>query len=429
MRDGKGGERLRWVAGFFHPTIYTLIKFTMDLTQKSRRKYWLKIHLYLGLFAGAVFILIGLTGSLLTFGSTLDAWLNPEVITVPVAKENTLKSLDDIVAAGLQALPPNGKVLDLTFPRHPDLAFQLWFEQPSLKPTDSERHQIFINPYTGAVTGQRLLIDFERPWRDPLMDFILRFHYSLALGSTGMTVVGFIGLALLFSVLTGLILWWPNPGKLKKALTIKRCASPERRNFDLHKTFGFYTACILLFLILSGVYLIFPDYGRGLVSVFSPVAEPWPVYQSTVPKINKSPISLAEVKAITEARFPDGEYRWIVFPQDKKDVYLVGKRETHEVNQKIPYRSLWIDQYSGKILHVRENRTATAGDIFEQWLYPLHTGEAFGLTGQSIILITGLVPLLLYVTGVIRWLQKRRVRKSREIAVSNKPHSFTDGKL
>jgi uncharacterized iron-regulated membrane protein len=234
------------------------------------------------------------------------------------------------------------------------------------------------------------------------------------MGSAGMTAVGFIGLALLFLLLTGLILWWPSPGKLGKALTIKRFASSERLNFDLHKTCGFYTAIILLFLILSGVYLIFPDYGRALVSVFSPVAAPWPSYQSTVPKDNKKPVSLAEVKAITDARFPDGEYRWIVFPRNESDVYLVGKRELNEVNLKIPYRSLWIDQYSGKILHVRENLTATAGDTLEQWLYPLHTGEAFGLTGQSIILITGLAPLMLYVTGIIRWLQKRQVIRVRQ---------------
>ncbi len=399
----------------------------MDLTQKYRRKFWLKVHLYLGLFAGGVFVLIGLSGSLLAFGSTLDEWLNPELMTVSVGNDNTIKPLDDIVAAGLKALPADGKVLNLEFPRHPGLPFQLWFEQPSPKSSELERHQLLINPCTGAVTGQRLLIDFERPWRDPLMDFFLRFHYSLALGSTGMTVVGFIGLALLFSVLTGLILWWPSPGKLTKALAIKRKASSERLNFDLHKTFGFYTAIILLLLILSGVYLIFPDYGRGLVSAFSPVAEPWPVYQSTVPKDHKSPISLAEIKAITDARFPDGEYRWIVFPQNESDVYLVGKREVNEVNLKIPYRSLWIDQFSGKILNVRENRTATAGDTFEQWLYPLHSGEAFGVTGQSIVLVTGLVPLILYVTGVIRWSQKRRVRKAWQIQgkLPGKRHNWT----
>jgi len=65
---------------------------------------------------------------------------------------------------------------------------------------------------------------------------------------------------------------------------------------------------------MSGVYLIFPDYGTGInQGFFRLLAEPWPMYQSKVPKDNEKPISLAEVKAITDARFPDGEYRWIVF--------------------------------------------------------------------------------------------------------------------
>ncbi|MDP1708846.1 MAG: PepSY domain-containing protein, partial [Gammaproteobacteria bacterium] len=34
---------------------------------KKRRKLWLKVHLYLGLFAGAILLVIGLTGSILSF--------------------------------------------------------------------------------------------------------------------------------------------------------------------------------------------------------------------------------------------------------------------------------------------------------------------------------------------------------------------------
>ena len=384
----------------------------MDLTLKSRRKFWLKVHLYLGLFAGAVFVLIGLTGSILAFEFPLDESLNAQLMTVPVNRDNNnYLPLDAIVASGLKALPVNGKAISLGFPRHPGLAFDLWFEQPSQDADYLERHQLFINPYTAEVTGQRLLIDFERIWRDPFKDCILRLHYSLGLAATGMNIVGFIGLGLLLSVLTGLILWWPSPGKLKMALTIKPKASAERLNFDLHKTVGFYSSVILLFLTASGVYLIFPEYGRGLIGVFSPVAVPWPIYQSTLAYDNKKTISLAEVKSITDARFPDGEYRWIVFPRNENDVYLVGKREINEVNLKIPYRSLWLDQYSGKIIHAQDSNTRTAGDIFVEWLYPLHTGEAFGVTGQLIILISGLMPVTLYVTGFIRWLQKRRAKK------------------
>jgi uncharacterized iron-regulated membrane protein len=228
-----------------------------------------------------------------------------------------------------------------------------------------------------------------------------------------MNLVGFTGLGLLFSVLTGLILWWPSPGKLRKALTIKRNASSERFNFDLHKTFGIYSSIILLFLIASGVYLIFPEYGRGLVGVFSSVSPPWPKYQSVIPVGDKKTISFAQIVAITDARFLDGEYRRIDFPKNEYGVYGVNKRELDEPNQKHSYRRLWIDQYSGNILLARERSTRTPGDIFVEWLYPLHTGEAFGFTGQLIISILGLTPLILYTTGVIRWRQKTRAAKKK----------------
>ena len=134
-----------------------------------------------------------------------------------------------------------------------------------------------------------------------------------------------------------------------------------------------------------------------------------------MPTGDKTPISLAEVKSITDARFPDGEYRWIGFPENERGVYQVGKPASDEVNQRSPYRRLWIDQYSGKIIHARERGSRTSGDIFVEWLYPLHTGEAFGFIGQLIILFAGLTPLLLYVTGIIRWLQKRKALKLKTI--------------
>jgi len=377
------------------------------MTLKNRRKLWLKVHLYLGLFAGAVFVIIGLTGSLLAFEHSLDEALNASLMRV--AKQPTLKPLNEIVSAGLNAVPANGNVLNIDFPRREGLAYALWFEQPSNNPNFPERHQIFINPYTAEITGQRLLIDFDHIWRDPFTDFILRLHYTLGLGEQGMTIVGFIGIGLLFSLLTGLIVWWPLGGQFKKALTMKRHASFTRFNFDLHKTVGFYSAILLLYLVLSGVYLIFPDYGRGLVSVFSPVT-PWTSYQSNVS--TGTPISMEQVVKITDAQFPDGHYQFIDFPQNAQGVYVVGKRAESEVNQRHPYRQLWIDQYNGNIIHEQHADTRSAGDVFDEWLYPLHTGEAFGLTGQIIILILGFLPLVLYVTGFIRWLQKRNAARS-----------------
>jgi uncharacterized iron-regulated membrane protein len=56
---------------------------------------------------------------------------------------------------------------------------------------------------------------------------------------------------------------------------------------------------------------------------------------------------------------------------------------------------------------------ATAGEIFTHWQWPLHSGQAFGMTGRVLIFITGLICPILFATGIIRWLQKRKALKTK----------------
>lgn len=46
----------------------------------------------------------------------------------------------------------------------------------------------------------------------------------------------------------------------------------------------------------------------------------------------------------------------------------MSKRGVDEVNQRSPYRRLWIHQYNGKIIRERERGSRTAGDILVEWL-------------------------------------------------------------
>lgn len=378
---------------------------------KNRRKLWLMVHLYIGLSAGAVFVLIGLTGSLSVFWPELDTTLNPEFKQVQDFHPRMIyKSLDKIAAASQAVIPTQGKPYAFVFAGKPDEAFVITYSLPAKTPEQSEWHQVFINPYNARVIGQRLMFDTGNPWRGSLMNFFVRFHYTLALGETGRIFVGILALILLFSVLTGLLLWWPKSGKLKQALSIKRNASIERYNYDLHKCAGFCFSIALLVILFSGVYLVFTSYLSGLVEVFSPL-KPDPGELISKPKEKQLPISLDQVAAITNKHFPDGEFKWIFFPQDQQGFYRIVKRAPQEINRTRPRRTLWLDQYSGKILFKQDLKSNSAGDIFLHWLYPLHNGEAFGLTGRIIILITGWVPLLLYATGVARWLQKRKAAR------------------
>lgn len=389
---------------------------------KVRRKLWLKVHLYIGLFAGAVFVLIGLAGSLSVFGPEIDSAVNPALKKVQgYPAQAAYRSLDEIAAAAKAVIPKQGRPYAFVFPGRQDEAFIITYSTPAQVLGQSEWHQVFVNPYNASAIGQRLMFETGNHWRGSLISFFVRFHYTLALGEAGRTFVGIVALFLLFSVLTGLIVWWPSSGKLMQALTIKSHASAERFNFDLHKTVGFYGSVVLLVVLISGIEMVFPVYADGLVKVFLPLAteSEAPMSAETNPR---EPVTLAQAVAITDKRFPDGVYRWILLPQSDLDVYRVVKGSPLEVNRTRPRRTLWLDQYSGKIVQESDPMTDAAGNVFLQWLYPLHNGEAFGVTGRILVFVLGLVPTVLYVTGIIRWQQKRKAKiKHKAKQIRNMP--------
>ena len=72
---------------------------------------------------------------------------------------------------------------------------------------------------------------------------------------------------------------------------------------------------------------------------------------------------------------------------------------------------VWLDQWSGAILHTRDRRALPVGEVFLHWQFPLHGGEAFALPGRLLVFVAGCTPLLLAVTGVLIWRRKRRARR------------------
>ena len=62
---------------------------------------------------------------------------------------------------------------------------------------------------------------------------------------------------------------------------------------------------------------------------------------------------------------------------------------------------------------VRDGLRDHPADATLAWLHPLHNGEAFGWAGRIVVLLSGLMPWVLGVTGVWRWWHKRRARQGR----------------
>jgi uncharacterized iron-regulated membrane protein len=76
---------------------------------------------------------------------------------------------------------------------------------------------------------------------------------------------------------------------------------------------------------------------------------------------------------------------------------------------------LYFDAASGKPAGTRIPGSGTAGDLFMQAQFPLHSGRILGLPGLILISFMGALVAMLSVTGVIIWLRKRQARVRQKI--------------
>ena len=367
------------------------------------RKIFLKIHLYISLWLGAFLVIAGLTGSILVYEHTLDKFFNSESMLIE-HPGNQSKSIAELInSANLQS-PIKGAPSHIQLPTSPDEALIIRYQMPAEGNHKGHNHhfyELMLNQYTGEVIGQRDQFT-------SLMGLVLRLHFNLFADETGQLIMGITSLLTLLLIMTGIYIWWPKLKHLKAAFIIKRNSSPTRFNFDLHKTVGIYTALILFSVSLSGVHFNMPYLFRPIVNYFSPVDNMRAAVVSE--KVMDVSISTETAINIAEQIFPGIEVKRVSFPANKTGVYMVMGKQIDEMSDK-GTTILWVDQYSGKVLKVKDPHQLSPGNAFLNIQLPLHNGEILGEPGRVLVLIAGFAPLLLMITGVIHWLKKRRSKR------------------
>lgn len=376
---------------------------------KKRRKLWLKVHLYLGLFAGAILLVIGLTGSILSFWLDIDRWLNPNLMVVDVPSHAVMRPLAEIVDAANSAMPVNAKFSYAYPPHHPEQAGYFFYKVPADETGNRHSMNVFVNPYTAKVIGTRVFYHATDLFSYCFIGFIFRLHYALLAGDSGMILVGILGVLFLISVMTGVIVWWPLTGKWLKSLTIKRRGSAERLNHDLHKSFGFYSTPVLLAVFLSGISMNLPDQFTWLVERFSTVTAVKDY--KTQPREDKPSVSVDHAWHVAQKLYPASDLFWFSIPDSATGVYEFNFKASlgtgfHGVQKVV------IDRY-GEVLHAFDSLSGTGGNVFMQWMWPLHSGYVLGMPGRILVLLSGIACAVLFITGMIRWLQKRRASQKK----------------
>ena len=380
-----------------------LNRFLSAVKKITFRKALLKLHLYISLWLGVFLVLAGLTGSLLVYDHALDKWLNSDIMLVePVGEQS--HSIVDLVVVANQASPIKTAPSHLQFPSSPDEALIVRYQVPAEaghKGHNHHFHEVMVNQYTGQAIG-------DRDRFNTLMTTILMLHFNLLSGETGQLIMGITAVLTLVLTITGIYLWWPKLSKIKQAFVIKRNASFTRFNFDLHKTIGIYTAIVMFAVSLSGVNFNLPQIFRPAVSFFSPLDG----MMAPVKSVTDNGVAITPDTAINIAKLamPNITVQRLFFPSNSAAAYQVSARQSDEIRSK-GSTMIWIDQYNGKVLKIRDPHQFNTGSAFINLQLPLHNGEILGQTGRILVLIVGFAPLLLMITGVIYWLKKRNSKR------------------
>jgi len=368
------------------------------------REIWVRLHLVLALSVGLVFVLAGLTGSVLVFYVEIDRWLNPQLVVESgvVGNVGPRQSHETVFRAIRAAHPNRDGSWRLEMPMADDAPVTARYYRPV------ETAHLAFAPLMVSVDPFSLQVRASRLWGDTAMTWLYDLHYALLLDRDGRTVLGVTGIALMLSLASGMYLWWPRAGRYAGALTFKRRAGSARRTYDLHKLGGIYGAVVLAVVVGSGVLLELSNWVNPLIDRASPLFRT-PAVQS---QRNADAPRLAVDDAVRVAlmNFPGASLRWIETPDGPAGTYRINLRAGDEPGVRFPRTNVWIDQYSGEVLAIRDRQFNSAGDTLLDWLHPLHSGEAFGMAGRIVVAISGLLPLLLFVTGVMRWRQKRHAR-------------------
>jgi len=256
--------------------------------------------------------------------------------------------------------------------------------------------RVYMDPASGKI------LDVSQT--GGLVGWLHGFHEHLQLREYGgRDVVGWVGVAMLISSLSGIYLWWPARGRFRHSLGL-RPGLPVSRN--LHYLFGFYGSLVLAMLSFTGIFLAWPDPSRSAVGTFAPVSPSVRNVQAVEPPAEGKRIGFAQALDAVRTLYPSAVVSGVGLPNGPRGTYRMAFRETADG----PANAIvvFIDPASGAVIRRSDPSLRTNGDRFLAALRPMHTGEAFGALGRLTVFVIGLLPGLLAVTGAIIWWKQRK---------------------
>ncbi|WP_226990357.1 PepSY-associated TM helix domain-containing protein [Paraglaciecola mesophila] len=370
----------------------------------SLRKYTRRLHLWLGLSLGVLLTIICLSGTMLVFYVEIDTWLHPELERSQLATDSSWDS-------ALHTLNNS----------YPDKKGPWRIEVSGSKRAMSARYYNPIEtrsegfaPLMVWLTNDGLSVLREDYWGHYLATWLYNLHYTLLFGETGTFVIGYIGLAALFLLVSGLVSWWPKQGQWPMAFKFKRRRTRIGLLYDWHKILGLASIVPLFLLVATGVMLSLPQKtNKVLELLFSPVQTPSKLsgvastkIQHTVPISDAITAARQAKVAENGANLQQSRLAWIQTPDNNLSAqrfYTFRFQIPEDPSHRFPNTFVYVDADSGQIINIFSAWKHGPANNIKGWLHTLHNGSVGGMALRILWVICGLIVLALFCLGFTRW--------------------------
>ncbi|MDO7412525.1 PepSY domain-containing protein [Acinetobacter baumannii] len=376
------------------------------------KKFLFQIHWFLGISAGLILSIMGVTGAIYSYDQQILKWVNTDSYVVQVQSSPKLTPAQ--LYQHFTTIQPEIKINSITIAKDPTASSVVNIE----KEGERRGYNMMVNPYTAQVLpevqGRKLLL------------LIQQIHRNLTAGEFGKQITGACALMLIYFVLSGLYLRWPKKHSARQWLAVKPKLKGRNFIWDLHAVVGTWVIVFYLLFACTGLYWSYDWWRSGMFKVLG-VEQPKMQGHSgsgrnkdQLPKIQLDNAQLITALNQTWSGFNNQigrDYSTLTVNLPKKDdgkieLSFVDATPQHERarNQAVyNYKTANIEKmelYEDKKLNQK---------IMSSML-PVHRGSFFGPVYQFVAMLASLAMPLFFVTGWMLYLKRRKQKKLTQAA-------------
>lgn len=343
------------------------------------------IHSWAGLAAGIFILLLSVSGTMLVFHSELDSLQKPAV-----REKNTAVISVDSCYTIVQQNYPHAEISSCELPvKNYPYSF---FIYDSLYNNAAKVQEIFIDPYSGAITGTRGGSD---DIRHNFMGWLAKFHNSFHAGKAGEWLLGLIAIVFVLSISTGIVLYRKS---IAAVLSFKQSALNKS---NLHQVVGVYALLFNLLMGISGYWMQRYVFKKEFYTVSTwvksvkPSPSPFFSFDTAFNKIKK--------------QYPAFTPYVIYFAQNtKSSTALYGSNNTNGFIHSKKFADVIALDSSGAIAKTRFVYENKPGDYYDIINSQLHMGKYGGWFIKLLYGLFGITGAVLSITGFSLWLKRKR---------------------